>query len=75
MREAELLLEAEEDIDYTVVRPGGLTNAAATGKTFKVKEAGHVPGAVGRIGRAWRLDNIYIQLYTSCLVVFTNKIC
>ena len=38
MRETELWLESESDIDFTVVRPAGLTNGNVTTGEFKVEE-------------------------------------
>merc|ERR1712032_297486 len=53
MRETEIWLENEaSDLDWTVVRPAGLTNNSVTDKDFTVKEDYHVAGAVGRIARA-----------------------
>eukprot|EP00091_Calanus_sinicus_P002308 TRINITY_DN12331_c0_g1_i1.p1 TRINITY_DN12331_c0_g1~~TRINITY_DN12331_c0_g1_i1.p1 ORF type:complete len:214 (-),score=68.47 TRINITY_DN12331_c0_g1_i1:139-780(-) len=53
MRETEVWLDAEADVDYTVVRPAGLTDAAVTEGEFKVAEGDyHVEGAAGRIARA-----------------------
>eukprot|EP00397_Hematodinium_sp_SG-2012_P044370 GEMP01049545.1.p1 GENE.GEMP01049545.1~~GEMP01049545.1.p1 ORF type:complete len:218 (+),score=41.70 GEMP01049545.1:236-889(+) len=54
MRETELWLESEcKDIDYTVVRPPGLTNSDALHKDFFVSVGGfNVEGAEGRVSRA-----------------------
>merc|ERR1712106_1038998 len=53
MRETEIWLDAEADVDYTVVRPAGLTDAAVTEGEFKIAEGDyHVEGAAGRIARA-----------------------
>eukprot|EP00090_Calanus_glacialis_P034753 TRINITY_DN5872_c0_g1_i2.p1 TRINITY_DN5872_c0_g1~~TRINITY_DN5872_c0_g1_i2.p1 ORF type:complete len:214 (-),score=80.98 TRINITY_DN5872_c0_g1_i2:101-742(-) len=53
MRETEVWLDAEADVDFTVVRPAGLTDAAVTKGEFKVAEGDyHVEGAAGRIARA-----------------------
>jgi len=53
MRETEVWLEQEvADIDWTVVRPAGLTNKAVTEKEFRVEEDFHVAGGGGRIARA-----------------------
>merc|ERR1712086_596746 len=38
MRETEIWLDAEADVDYTVVRPAGLTDAAVTDGEFKIAE-------------------------------------
>jgi len=53
MREVEVWLEQEAgDINYTVVRPAGLTNNSVTDKEFSVEEDFYVPGGSGRIARA-----------------------
>jgi len=53
MREVEVWLEQEvDDINYTVVRPAGLTNNPVTDKDFSVEEDFHVSGGSGRIARA-----------------------
>ena len=38
MRETEVWMDAEADVDFTVVRPAGLTDAAVTKGEFKVAE-------------------------------------
>ena len=38
MRETEVWMDAEADVDFTVVRPAGLTDAAVTKGKFKVAE-------------------------------------
>lgn len=55
MKETEDWLAGEEgkDLEYTVVRPAGLTNNPVTQTEIKVAEgAYHVEGAAGRIPRA-----------------------
>jgi len=53
MYETEIWLDAEADVDFTVVRPAGLTDSAVTEAEFKVAEDDyHVDGAAGRIARA-----------------------
>merc|ERR1712098_692645 len=48
MREVEVWLEQEvDDINYTVVRPAGLTNNPVTDKNFSVEEDYHVSGGSG----------------------------
>jgi len=53
MYETEIWLNSEADVDFTVVRPAGLTDNAVTEAEFKVAEDDyHVDGAAGRIARA-----------------------
>eukprot|EP00092_Neocalanus_flemingeri_P013005 GFUD01014015.1.p1 GENE.GFUD01014015.1~~GFUD01014015.1.p1 ORF type:complete len:214 (+),score=76.34 GFUD01014015.1:160-801(+) len=53
MRETELWLDAEAGVDFTVVRPAGLTDGKVTEGEFKVAEGEYdVTGAAGRIARA-----------------------
>jgi len=53
MRETELWLDSEADVDFTVVRPAGLTDGNVTEGEFKVAEGEYaVDGAAGRIARA-----------------------
>lgn len=51
MRETELWLDNQDELEYTVVRPAGLTNnAASTTHEIKVAEGGYcVDGTAGRI--------------------------
>jgi len=53
LSDSQIWLDAEADVDYTVVRPAGLTDAAVTDGEFKIAEGDyHVEGAAGRIARA-----------------------
>lgn len=53
MRETELWLDNQDELEYTVVRPAGLTNNAVTTHEIKVAEGGYcVDGTAGRIARA-----------------------
>ena len=53
MYQTELWLHDEADVDFTVVRPGGLTDGAVTDAEFKVAEGEYyVEGIRGRIARS-----------------------
>ena len=53
MRKAEEFLEGQNDIDYSVILPGGLSNGQATNCDFFVEEgSGYVEGKGGMIQRA-----------------------
>merc|ERR1712080_444326 len=57
MRETEVWLEKQEGIDFTVVRPAGLTNNPVTDKEITVREGEYfVPGGGMLAGRVARAD-------------------
>ncbi|XP_023332322.1 flavin reductase (NADPH) isoform X2 [Eurytemora carolleeae] len=70
MRETELWLETEcADIDYTVVRPGGLTNGQLTDTEIKHIEGPHVKGS----SRITRADVARFMLNTASTQEFIKK--
>ncbi|XP_070535158.1 flavin reductase (NADPH)-like isoform X3 [Ptychodera flava] len=73
----DFLMEKCSDIDYTVVRPPGLTDKPASGKDFAVEERMFVGGAASQIARAdvakFMLDTLSTDDYNKKAVAIAVK--